>query len=192
MESKENIKTNNSHLLPTQEKWVDMTKNEIKHIFVYYIVLYIISLLLSVLFIWLLSGQHELSLVNLLIFSFLCGLLGSTFYYIRKLYKSCIQLLISPFDEKNYIRSLGVKIYFYFRPIMGATLATLIVLGIYGGFFFLQDNATINAEKFYIFASLLSFMIGFSNGKIIIQLDESKEKISKMIKIKKEDNNYDK
>lgn len=192
MESKENIETNDSHSLPTQEKWVDMTKNEIKHIFVYYIVLYIISLLVSGCFIFLLSGQNELSLVKLLVFSFLCGLLGSTFYYIRKLYKSCIQLLISPFDEKDNIRSLGVKIYFYFRPIMGATLAAIIVLGIYGGFFFLQDNASINAEKFYIFASVLSFMIGFSNGKIIIQLDESKEKIANMIKIRKADNNYDK
>lgn len=122
----------------------------------------------------------------LLIFSFVCGLIGSTFYYIRKLYKSCIQLLVDTENEGNSIITLGAKIYFYFRPIMGATLAAFSVLGVYGGFFFLQDSPDINSEKFIIFSAIFSFVIGFSNGNVIVKLDKGKEKIANIFKFDKE------
>lgn len=173
------------HALPTQKKWIKLTRKEVKHIFIYYCIIFIISL---VVFGFIIGSFVNISRDNigiLLIFSFTCGLLGSTFYYIRKLYKSCIQLLVDAGNSTNSIDALGAKVYFYFRPIMGATLAVLIVLGIYGGFFFLQDQPAINTEKFYIFTALVAFIVGFSNGNIIIRLDRSKDKIADLIKIGK-------
>lgn len=176
----------NPHALPTQEKWINLSRKDIKHIFTYYCTIFIISLIAFGIIIYHFTGIQADNIGILLIFSFICGLLGSTFYYIRKLYKSCIQLLVDTELNVNSIVSLGAKVYFYFRPIMGATLAVFIVLGIYGGFFFLQDQPAINAEKFYIFTALVAFIVGFSNGNIIVQLDKNKDKITEMIKLCKE------
>ena len=94
--------------------------------------------------------------------------------------------MIDTENSVNSVVALGAKVYFYFRPIMGATLALFIILGIYGGFFFLQDQPAINTEKFYIFTALVAFIVGFSNGNIIVQLDRSKDKITEMIKFSEE------
>lgn len=176
----------NPHALPTQEKWIKLSWKEVKNIFIYYCSIFIISLLAFGVVIYRFVSIQTDNIGILLVFSFICGLLGSTFYYIRKLYKSCIQLLVDAEENVNSIVALGAKMYFYFRPIMAATLAVFIILGIYGGFFFLQDQPAINAEKFYIFTALVAFAVGFSNGNIIVQLDRNKDKITDIIKLGKE------
>lgn len=179
----------NRHALQNQSKWIKLSPSEVKHIFIYYIISFFLSLAACI---GLISRQSpaSLSMTNLasLIFSSFCfGLLGSTFYYIRKLYKSCIQLLVDTMDNDVSLISLGAKIYFYMRPIMGATLAIIIILGIYGGFFFLQDQPSINGEKFYIFSAIFSFIVGFSNGKIIVKLDHSTDKVADLFKLTKDE-----
>ncbi len=176
----------NPHALSTQEKWIKLSEKEIKHIFIYYCIIFTISLIAFGIGIYYFVRIQTDNIGMLLIFAFVCGLLGSTFYYIRKLYKSCIQLLVDTETNVNSIVALGAKVYFYFRPIMGATLAVFIILGIYGGFFFLQDQPAINTEKFYIFTALVAFVVGFSSGNIIVQLDINKDKITEMIKLGKE------
>lgn len=174
----------NSHKLPNQEKWITLTSSEVKHIFAYYIVIFLISLIAMIAFIrhFTLVDSSEIGMINTVLFSFSCGLLGGTFYYIRKLYKSCIQLLFSTEAQvTTNIKSLGVKVYFYFRPIMGAVLSILVILGVYGGFFVLLEQPAINSDKFYIFVALLSFATGFSNGKLIVKLDNTTDKIAEMI-----------
>lgn len=173
-----------THKLPNQETWINLTRLELKRIFVYYIVLFFIALVTMILFIrrFTLTEVDEVQIFETTLFSFVSGLLGATFYYIRKLYKSCIQSLIS--TENSSIKSteaLGAKIYFYFRPIMGAVLSTLVILGFYGGFFVLLDQPAINSDKFYLFVALLAFGVGFSNGKIIVKMDNSTEKIAEML-----------
>ena len=179
----------NSHALPNQEKWIKLTAKEVKHIFIYYIILFFISIavcarMISEAFP---PAETENKIIELSLFSLGFGLLGSTFYYIRKLYKSCIQLLIDVEETNSPISSMGAKVYFYLRPIMGAVLANIIILGIYRGFFFLQDKPSINDEKFYIFSAILSFIVSFSSGKIIVKLDSSSDKIADFIKISKEE-----
>ncbi len=171
----------NPHALPTQEKWIILSRKEVKHIFVYYFIIFVASLIAVGAFICYCISRTPVNIAILLPFAFVCGLLGSTFYYIRKLYKSCIQLIIDTKNSEDSIVALGAKVYFYFRPIMGATLAALIILGIYGGFFFLQDKPAIDTEKFYIFSVIIAFVVGFSNGSIIDKLDRSKVKIAEMI-----------
>ena len=174
------------HALPLQEKWIKLSHDEVKHIFVYYVVIFFLSLAFCASFIY--SGLPldggEIVLHRLMEFSFCFGLLGSTFYYIRKLYKSCIQCLIDSQHDIGFA-GMGAKAYFYLRPVMGAVLAFLVIFGIYGGFFFLQDQPSINAGKFYIFSAIFYFLIGFSNGKIIVRLDNSTDKIAEMIQLTK-------
>lgn len=177
----------NSHLLSRQEKWIKLSITEVKHIFTYYFILFFMSFIGAGIMICFFIDIIEKQLGVLLIFSFFCGMIGSTFYYIRKLYKSCIQLLVDSKDNADSIMAVGAKVYFYFRPIMGATLAVFIILGIYGGFLILQNNPEINSEKFFIFSAIISFIIGFSNGSIIVKLDNSKDKIAEIINFAGED-----
>lgn len=177
-------KRSNPHALQNQEKWITLTRPEIKHIFIYYIVIFFVALITMIVFVrrFTLTESSKIEVMDMLLFSFVCGLLGGTFYYIRKLYKSCIQSLFT-MEDQSFIgyKSLGIKVYFYFRPIMGAVLSLLIILGIYGGFFVLLEQPTINSDKFYIFVALLAFATGFSNGKIIVKLDSITDRIAKII-----------
>ena len=171
------------HALPNREKWISLTRAEIKHIFIYYIILFFASLAAMVLFIFHFAlSNEEVGITYILLFSFICGILGGTFYYIRKLYKSCIQSLVSNTEDADEnIKSLGVKVYFYFRPIMGAVLSIFLTLGIYGGFFVLLDSPVINSDKFYIYIAILAFLVGFSNGKLIVSIDNATDNFVKTI-----------
>lgn len=166
-------------------KWIKLTKKELTILFVYYFILFLISLILSIFMFYKYGATNddEIKMGVLLLTSGSCGLLGSTFYYIRKLYKSCIQNLIDGQYDPAGIASIGAKVYFYFRPVMGAVLATLLIIGVYSGFFVLQDHPSLIAKKFYVFAGLLSFLFGFSNGKIIVKLDNSTDKIAELLKV---------
>lgn len=176
-----------NHALPTQEKWIDLSSEEVKHIFWYYAGLFLGAIIFCAVNIIVGFTLSETGIVlhRLMEISFSFGLLGSTFYYIRKLYKSCIQLIIKH-RQDGKTATLGAKAYFYLRPIMGAVLAFIICLGIYGGFFFLQDQPSLNTGKFYIFSAVISFFVGFSNGKFITRIDNSSDKIAEMIQITKE------
>lgn len=178
----------NPHALNNQEKWINLNKKEIKHIFIYYTTLLFVSFAAGI-FLLVKFGVISVIEIELRVivgFSISWGLLGSTFYYIRKLYKSCIQELVNDEEGVGSIKALGTKAYFYFRPIMGFILATVASVGIYGGFFVLQNQPSIIAERFYLFVSIFSFLIGFSNGKFIVKLDNSAEKMVQMIGFAKE------
>ena len=177
----------NSHLLPLQEKWIKLSKGFINGLFIYYGLLFIFSMLFSGIRLSRFSSLSEntIPLSQIIIQSFLCGLLGSSFYYFRKLYKSCIQLLVDPESKDGEIASIGVKAYFVGRPIMGAVISVVAILIVYSGLFFLVDNPMIIQDKFYIFISIFSFLFGFSNGKLIVKLDKSKDKIAENIDFSK-------
>ena len=71
----------NPHALSTQEKWINLSRKEIKHIFIYYCSIFIISLIVFGIIIYRFIGIQTDNIGMLLILSFNCGLLGSTFYY---------------------------------------------------------------------------------------------------------------
>lgn len=161
------------------QKWMNLTKKEVKHLFAYYI------FLLSVSFIWFIFdllyhysfNETGFSIViGVLLFAFPCGIVGASIYYIRKLYKSCLQDLVVDLPNDDY-HKLGAKMYFYIRPIISGILAVLINIGIIGGFYMFVNNMSVNDERFFVFVSLTSFYIGYCNGKLILKLDENGEKL---------------
>ena len=70
-----------THKLPNQEKWINLTRLELKRIFVYYIVLFFIALVTMILFIrrFTLTEVDEVQIFETTLFSFVSGLLGATF-----------------------------------------------------------------------------------------------------------------
>jgi hypothetical protein len=170
--------------LNEQEQWIHLNLNECKHLFLYYFLSLLVSFVIfiaSIIFHYTISSFNQI--IGLILFSILGGLMGSNIYYIRKLYKSCIQFLISPSEEnfEHEIRKIGAKAYFYTRPIISAILSLLISLGIYAGFYLFQNSPSISNEKYFIFCTLISFYIGFCNGKIIVDLDQQGESIINLL-----------
>lgn len=178
----------NEHLLKTQEKWINLTDDEIKHLFAYYIIFMIASLLwmiLSLLYHYELSKDGFSNLVGIFMFSFPSGILGATIYYIRKLYKSCIQELIktNSADElpSANFKKIGAKMYFYLRPIISGILAILVNIGIIAGVCFVNNQPDINNDKFFFFVILISFYVGFCNGKLIINMEKTSESFAGLV-----------
>lgn len=168
----------NTHLLATQEKWINMTGTEIKRLFGYYIFILFASLLwmtFSVLYHYVWSESGFPNVVGIFMFAFPSGVLGASVYYIRKLYKSCIQKLVvcnpTGTDTEAHIRKIGAKIYFYFRPVISGVLAILASIALVAGFYIINNQPSVNNEKFFLFVILISFYIGFCNGKLILKME---------------------
>lgn len=170
-----------------RKAWIKLSRNEAKRIFAYYFCLIMIALPYTGILIAKLSEEKtdEIGLTELVQVAFATGLLSSTCYYIRKLYKACIQKVVNV-EGTDTIESLGAKVYFYFRPLMGAILAAFVALGIYGGFFVFQSSPSIDADRVWVFVALISFMVGFSNGKLVDELDKNAGKFAQMISMNRE------
>lgn len=159
-------------------EWIHFTPKEVKCLFVYYVVLLIIASL------WLTASvylQYELEKPifskYFAIFMFACpgGLLGAVIYYIRKLYKACLhgEVIVPEIpNEEIHIKKIGAKIYFYSRPIISGILAIIMDMGILAGFYFITDQRNINDRTFYVFFILVSFYIGFCNGRVILNIEK--------------------
>ena len=183
-----------NHKLDNQEKWIFLEKNEIKHLFIYYITVLILSffwLCFSLVFNFEIHNNGFSKLIGILMFDFPSGVLGATIYYIRKLYKSAIQNLVNDSSillENTYYRKLGAKIYFYFRPIISGILSIIINIGIISGIFFVNAGQEFDNSNFFLISVIISFFVGYSNGKLILKLDRYGENVINNI-IKENKNN---
>ncbi len=183
-----------SHLLPLQEKWINMSPKEIRRLFGYYIIILSISLLglvFSIVYHYDLSKNGFTESQGILAFAFPGGVLGASIYYIRKLYKSCIQGIVvdnsKDTSTEAQLRKIGAKMYFYLRPLISGILAIIVSIAIIAGFFVINNQPSINNEKFFLFIALISFYIGFCNGKIIIKMEQhSNEAIDSVLKEQKD------
>lgn len=178
--------THNTHQLQRQEKWIYMTIKEVKKLYWYYLLLLILSSLFisfSILYHFEFSENGFSVFWGIFMFAFPSGLLGATIYYIRKLYKSCIQNLVTPptNDEGTTYRKIGAKAYFYFRPIISGILSSLINIGLLCGFYLINNYTEVDNKKYFLFIIVLSFYIGFCNGKIIIKIEEQSKDFANII-----------
>ena len=166
------------HLLSRQEKWIHFSPKEVKHLFFYYVGLLIVAslwLTFSVLYHYEVSPNGFSKYLGIIMFACPGGLLGSVIYYIRKLYKSCLQNLIDVplvLDDEIRIKTIGAKMYFYLRPIISGILAIIMDMGILAGVYFVINQPNINDHTFYVFIVLVSFYIGFCNGKVIVNIEK--------------------
>ena len=166
-----------------KKDWFKLNSKNIYFLFTYYLILLILGLVLSIL-----ALLHE-SLLNEYSITFRAilggigfSLIGSTIFYLRKLYKSCINLDISPPLNKDDIsRKIGVIFYFILRPIFSVSFSILIIL-------LLKVSVTIVTIKepvldvgFIYLTLFLSFFSGFSSGKFLSQLDNKGVAIIKKI-----------
>jgi len=150
-------------------------------LFLYYLFLFIASLIciIVLLFLYEVLLSKTSKMVGMVLFSIPSALLGSSIYYIRKLYKACIQNIIEEPSEdfSSKIRTLGTQMYFYIRPLISIALSIILILGIYIGINILTVDPEITEENFYILCAIMSFYLGFSNGLILREMDNKDNKL---------------
>ena len=176
------------HSLANQEKWIIMSPKEVYHLFFYYVSILVVSLLtiaFSLFYHYEYSKEALSDTIGIFVFALPSGALGGVVYYIRKLYKSCIQnIIVENIEESTdntYIRKIGAKMYFYIRPVFSAILAVITNMGTIAGFFLINNTPSINNDKFFLFTIVLSFYIGFCNGKILVGMDKQRDAFSRLI-----------
>jgi hypothetical protein len=106
----------------------------------------------------------------------ICGsLIGSSIYYVRKLYKN-LHAPIPVTASQNYeMQHLGYVIYYCARPVFAAAFGFIGVVALQSGHRFISESPELKDGNFVYATATLGFLVGFSCGKVINRL-ESKAK----------------
>ena len=161
-----------------------ISKTFIVVIFFYYFLIFlfgnclaIISLAPNLIF----ESQIEI-LLRSLIGSPGMACIGSSIFYIRKIYKSCIQqkFIIDEVDNYRILR-FGTMIYYLARPLFAIGFSILIVIGIKSGSMLTSKSTIILDDGFLYLTMFFSFFVGFSTGQFIKSLEAKSNKIMEKI-----------
>lgn len=98
-----------------KNEWFKLRKELIVFLFVYFLAITGIMtyFLISGIFIFNSTANADIFYHSLITAS-LTSILGATVFYIRKLYKACINLdIIKPISDDDKIREIGVFFYFF-------------------------------------------------------------------------------
>jgi hypothetical protein len=152
-------------------------------LYIYYAFTFFSGLLLSIIAI---CHCINLSVFNNSVMGGLgAALLGSSIFYIRKLYKATLNDNITiSLNSNDSIKRLGTGIYFIARPFFSMSFSILLIVGLRAGFI-ISSKSQISLDDGFIYVVMfLSFFVGFLSGKFIKYLENEGEKIitSKFIK----------
>ncbi len=136
-------------------------------IFVYYSVLFIISVGLVILYFY----QGNINENDVYIYAPLSGLFGTCIYYIRKLYKDCfLDDKIS--TEKLFLKQSATIIYFVTRPFFAVAFSLIVVIALKAGFKIISTPQSELIPLNFIYTCIfLSFICGFRVGKLITKFE---------------------
>lgn len=107
------------------------------------------------------------------------SLTGSSIYYIRKLYKSCINEEIEDKADK-ILSKLGSAIYYFARPLFSVGFALIIVIAIKSGHALVSTSNDLDSEAFLYTCMFFAFFSGFAAGRFIKYLEGRAESILKI------------
>lgn len=132
----------------------------------YFFILLLLSLAFSVK--WVITWNST-DIQCLLTRSIAFSVLGSSIYYLRKLYKNAINhhYIVPNEEEFNQQNEAGTLIYYISRPLFSIGFVLIFYLLIKGQIVFVVTDPVINLVNFGNFMFLSSFFIGFSTGKFI-------------------------
>jgi hypothetical protein len=166
--------------------WQKLSTETISFLFRYYFILFLIGIFLSIFSLccepiaavncipW--HIQIPLSIVAI-IGGIGTSLLGATIFYLRRLYKHCIQGLIRIPSEGNSLQETGVFYYYYLRPFFAVAFSLLIHLSVKSGVHIMVVKEANLETGFVYVVMLLSFFAGFASGDVISYLEDKSGKL---------------
>ncbi len=163
----------------SKSDYIKFSEKEIKKLFAYYLISFIICVLCLIISIYFIYFSKRISQIILSGFLLIIinSLVGSYMYYIRKLYKICILKKINNTKEEDKIQKIGVKVYFYIRPIFAVALSVLIFFGIILLLNLILPIEISDSHHYPELCGFVGFFIGFGNGKLIDDIDNKSTKI---------------
>lgn len=157
-----------------------ISKCWIKFIFFYYFIIFILGNIISLIAlspVILFSCQIQI-LHRALIGGSGMACIGSSIFYIRKIYKSCMQLkFITSTTPDSDVQRFGTVVYYLARPFFAVGFSILVVIGIKSGSMLASKNPVDLDEGFLYLTMFTSFFIGFSTGKFIKKLENKSQKV---------------
>ncbi len=169
------------------KEWFKLSNKKLKHLFRYYIVLFLIGIVISVLSLlfetininWTVTGVALLGGCG-------CALIGSTIFYLRKLYKSCINIEFSePIDDDDSKKEIGVYYYYYLRPYFSIGFSIFIHVTLKASVAIISVKESVLSNGFIYLVMFFSFFGGFASGDLLTLIEaKSKDVVSKLVKEK--------
>lgn len=165
--------------MENKNEWFRFTKEKARGIFIYYGILFIISIPLAI------SGilnEYLLGALSIIEVSIIAGIgfsiIGSVIYYSKKIYKSCINLdFTKPEKEEDQIRAFGITAYFIFRPVFAIIFSFLLIILLKLGLKIISIQTSSFNNDFILLTSFLSFFCGYSSGDILDIFDSKGKQI---------------
>lgn len=160
-----------------RQDFFKLSKKEIKGLMIYYFIILIISIVIIIPSILFESIKHQLSFeISISAISIIGGigtaLCGSAIFYLRKLYKSSININSEgSFTNIEQISGMGYYAYFFLRPWFAIVFSILIHIVLKSGIHVITLPETQLSEGFIYLSLILSFFAGFSAGDAITLLE---------------------
>lgn len=167
-----------------ENNYFKLSRKKIRGLFVYFVILFVIGITATLFAVNYESVKYELNITLIsLIGGFGTALLGSTIFYMRKLYKSAINnTLTEPTTDKEKTNETGLFFYYFLRPIFAVAFSLLVHIGLKASVAIVTvKESELDIGMVYL-TMLISFFIGFAAGDVITKLEAiSKEIANKSI-----------
>lgn len=171
----------------TTKEWYKLSNKKLKYLFRYYIILFFIGIVISALSLLFETIDIDFSVTGIaLLGGSGCALIGSTIFYLRKLYKSCINIeFTEPNDDNDFKREIGVYYYYYLRPYFSIGFSIFIHITLKASVAIISVKESVLSEGFIYLVMFLSFFGGFASGDLLTLIEsKSKDIVSRIVKEK--------
>jgi hypothetical protein len=167
-----------------EDVWFRLNKKAVVFLFAYLFLLLMVGIFTSFTILWNESNSLEYFpvMTNAILGSIGFSLVGCCIFYIRKLYKACINKDVKvPEKADEQVQEIGVFMYFFMRPIYAIVFSLLVIISIKESVLIMVVQGPVLAHEFIYFSMILSFFAGFSAGDVVTILTKvGGEKISKI------------
>ena len=169
------------------KEWYKLSQTKLKILYSYYLLVFIFGIVITI--ITLLNESLLLKFtitMSSIIGGIGCALIGSTIFYLRKLYKASINLDFSePNSVDDKIREIGVYYYYFLRPIFSIGFSLFVNVVLRTGVSVVTITESNLSFGFIYMVMFLSFFAGFASGDLIAYIEsKSNNVLSNIIKDK--------
>lgn len=148
-----------------------LTKTQTKVLFAYYLVALVLAFA-SACAIFIPGSLSNFEYIELaFIGSSSMACLGSSVFYIRKLYKDVLSDILVTENTKGDLKATATFVYFFARPLFSVAFSLLLVIGMKSGLVLSGATQSGLNYGFVQLTMFFSFFVGFLSGRFIRQLE---------------------
>lgn len=161
------------------KEWYKLSNKKLQFLYRYYLVLFFLGCIITILSLVNESVGLNYSVTIISIVGGVgCALMGSMVFYLRKLYKSCINVEFDePATPEDFKREIGVFYYYFLRPIISIGFSLFINIALRTSISIVTIKETNLSNGFIYLVMFLSFFGGFASGDLITLIEQKGNKV---------------